>query len=552
MKLFASVILVYLYFFSTAVFAQKNEVKDFEYYCKKSVSLIETDTEKAKISALNALFIAKNDKEKADANYLIAYVLNKKKLYNECIEYYEKAISLNRDKAYVLYVKTSLANNNCEIGKYEKAMNYAKEVLKGTTGENKKYLYNTYGVIGKIYSKINIPDSSKIYFDKAISLIPPGSNLILASFYSEIGDMHRLSNQLDSAITYYNKSLEIYNNQVKKSQYNVVKNLANIAQCYLQKRKFGKAKLFLEKAKNLNISNLNSKIVLLKTYGDLYYQTNEHHKFSKTYHDLDSVLTNHKENLIQRDFNFFINIKDDMYKKMSLMNNKFQENKLKSISESVNRPFKKPFFFLLVGFLSMFAIISKIRSDLKSERVRSGNISALKDLIKDQHFTKINEKEKIIAQKEEEIKRIKEEITRFMLLKLVKLDIDYQREQNIVKELVENEHYEAAKVVEKNFEYDKRFNRIFFKYTETNINFVRKIQLKAEKNEKTATSHDLKFCLLLMAEKDGEFSITSSFISKICGYKNENSYRQAKKNLRKKLAIGPNQLSEFIKELRES
>ena len=166
----------------------------------------------------------KSDHPKAklsEANSIsdLANILRVQNHFPEAADYYLKAIAMFEelklpDRAYLAY--SNLSTLFGDMGELVKQLEYAnKSVMAATRGGTKQNIFisfitltNAYNVQGKPESAKKYLDSARTYFDEKTGV----DNVdILFTYYLVSADVFKKMNQLDSAMFFFQKSLEVSN-----------------------------------------------------------------------------------------------------------------------------------------------------------------------------------------------------------------------------------------------------------------------------------------------------------------------------------------------------
>ena len=152
------------------------------------------------------------------------------------------------------------------LGAYDKAVEYYIKSSK-IFEKNKNFyglskIFNNLGIINETMEK---NDAASAYYDKALKLkikinAKPQE---LASTYVNIGSVSEKKGQLQTALNYYRKALDIFEKYDNKNYAALCLN--NISHIYLKEKKYLKAENNIRKAVNLNKKSFES-ITLAKSY----------------------------------------------------------------------------------------------------------------------------------------------------------------------------------------------------------------------------------------------------------------------------------------------
>jgi len=186
-------------------------------------------------------------------------------------------------------------------GKYEKDLFYSLKAISSFEKMNdKEKLAIEFGELGYRMKKRDLLKAQK-YLQKGMS-IAQKNNLQkpLLSIYNNYGVLKEMQNQLDSALFFYDKGLKI-KEQIKDSL-GIPYSLNNIAGVYLIRKQYGKAKINYQKALDIR-QKLNDQTGIsenLSYFGDLYLAQKEYNKAINFYQQTaDNTLKSNYVDLLQ-------------------------------------------------------------------------------------------------------------------------------------------------------------------------------------------------------------------------------------------------------------
>lgn len=214
-------------------------------------------------------------------HYLVGKAYEKMNIEDSALIYYQKALSLyknanNTEKiaeinSEIYEVLRSQNNIQFKASTYfDKVYDFAKK-----TG-SKKWLRYCWANIGIKHYKNNLPDSAKLYFDKALLLPNSEDDLITkTNLFSLLGTTYsRKYIKHDSAIYYYEKALKNHDEHDEdiNTKFNLYNNIGN---AYRREKEYNKALVYYSKAENIELIDYNkkSKQILYKNISHTYCST---------------------------------------------------------------------------------------------------------------------------------------------------------------------------------------------------------------------------------------------------------------------------------------
>jgi signal transduction histidine kinase len=186
-------------------------------------------------------------------------------------------------------------------GKYEKDLFYSLKAISAFEKMNdKEKLAIEFGELGYRMKKRDLLKAQK-YLKKGMS-ISQKNNLQkpLLSIYNNYGVLKEMQNQLDSALFFYNKGLEL--KEKIRDSLGIPYSLNNIAGVYLIRKQYGKAKINYQKALDIR-QKLNDQIGVsenLSYFGDLYLAQKQYNQAIYYYQKTaDNTLKSNYVDLLQ-------------------------------------------------------------------------------------------------------------------------------------------------------------------------------------------------------------------------------------------------------------
>lgn len=270
-------LLIGIVFSFTHIFGYSQE---FKHIYAEAYNNINTNPNKALMLAIEANKIAdasNNLKQIADSHYLIGYLNNKGKKYNDALINFYKALKLYRSLADNNLVTDVLLNIGAILSvnySYRNSIKYYREAIainKDTRGlkyaETYRYLAREYRLAGQY-------DSAMITNEKALQLffdIDDKNNISI--IYNEIGINLDELGKYDEAIDYYFKALLIVEG-TKYEPSRRAKTYNNAGIAYLMQENFMKARSYFTKAINLKGSipgfDIASKMSTLNNLAEIH------------------------------------------------------------------------------------------------------------------------------------------------------------------------------------------------------------------------------------------------------------------------------------------
>ncbi|MDR2835170.1 MAG: DUF2225 domain-containing protein [Bacteroidales bacterium] len=288
--------LIFNFVFWNNIYSQKTELKNYvknneynsEKFCELAYSYIDINIDSAKIFALEAIKLAKENNQNDNLIYgqiALGSVLMFNKNYLEALKYLlsavnkidnTKTITENHFKLYSNLGKIYLSQKQDSLALvcHNKAMNFAK-ILKNDTD-----IISTYNNFAVIYSRReNLSDALKFY-NLAIEYINK-HNIIydnLPLIYLNIGYIYFLKENMQKAISYYNKAFEICTNTDNQELFPIV--LSKLGYINFSLKNYSKAEEYIIQADSLynNSTISNNKEDLFYLAYELYYETGNFEK----------------------------------------------------------------------------------------------------------------------------------------------------------------------------------------------------------------------------------------------------------------------------------
>jgi len=230
------------------------------------------------------------------------------------LEYHTKAYRLLKQGFHssgLINVLNNLGIINRQLGNDKKAIEYHKQALNLAIKTGSQNISSIYISIGTYYWYKGVNDSA-LYYYKSARNIPP-NNLLLKERHcaalNNIGNVYRSMHQYDSALYYYNLSIEesrLYQTRNLESV-----NLKNLGRVYTLIGEYDKAYDFFQRSLNI-ATEINLKKIILENYnwlGELFEKQQDYKKalvYFKKYADIENVILAEKQlaeiNQLERDF----------------------------------------------------------------------------------------------------------------------------------------------------------------------------------------------------------------------------------------------------------
>ncbi|MEM1322404.1 MAG: CHAT domain-containing protein [Bacteroidota bacterium] len=216
-------------------------------------------------------------------------------------EYYCKLAMENAEKyldkkaaAYV-YAKSNMALMNRQKSNYDRAIELYKEALRiSEEKEDKTYIGALHLNIASAYWYKGDYDVSLDYFNKTLQLYQNGSKAQknnITNVYSFIGKCYDAKNELDSALVYYQKSLDAIPEKMRSTAFGTRRQI--IAYQYI-------AEVYLDKKEYESCNDYIARALRLQT-GEQAYRLDASYnllgKLSQEKKDYDSALANFQKSL---------------------------------------------------------------------------------------------------------------------------------------------------------------------------------------------------------------------------------------------------------------
>lgn len=176
--------------------------------------------------------------------------------YDKAIEYLKKAIYLwkNQDNnqldlAMGYYNLSTVYESTNKLDLALQYNNSALQIRKKLLDQNSYLIGESYFNSGLIASKMDSLHKALNLYDQAFQIFNqlPSYNY-LAQIYTNSANVYLSLNQLDSAFSFYNKSLEIFQNKQYINNRKLSKTYLGLAKYYIKKKDFSKAEDILRQA----------------------------------------------------------------------------------------------------------------------------------------------------------------------------------------------------------------------------------------------------------------------------------------------------------------
>lgn len=319
----------------------------------------------------------KNDMGIADIyNYLADYYFTLSD-HDRSLEYilkeYEIAKTLN-DKEYIARVNKSLGRHYADTGNLKKGLNYFKESLTAYKElGNKKQIGSVYSNIGITFLRMDEIDSAFHYNSKA-SLIFQELKYKerIAHSYAFFG---WLNPDLNKAIKYFLKALQIYQEQNNKGRIACMNN--SLGTAYKNLGKLDKAELYFKKAFNIS-HELKRKIKIRDASWNLYclYKKQKNYADALKYHEIfkavsDSLLNEQNiKDITKRQMQHEFNLK---HREQEFLQ---QQKEMEYQAEIDKKRIIQTNMFIIIGLLIITGLVLfyLIREKQKRQLQKSQNI----------------------------------------------------------------------------------------------------------------------------------------------------------------------------------
>lgn len=200
------------------------------------------------------------------------------------MDYYQRALNMIQNhpvlKKYTTGITGNIGNIYYEQEEYQKALGYFKQVLNDS---NEMELPATAN-IANIYGKLNKPDSSVYYFNKAITLAKEQNNLVfLANCLSNLSLVRHSTGDTDQAKKDIEESLALIH--AHRLEYVRSMAYANAATIYLADKNYRKAGIYARDALNCesSLNNLSVRMAVWGTLAEVYEAENQYKKSLNAY-----------------------------------------------------------------------------------------------------------------------------------------------------------------------------------------------------------------------------------------------------------------------------
>lgn len=219
-----------------------------EYYVKQEDSI------QLKIAINKAHLLALKENNKEELGRALMYtgeyeLIRNGKYTDTCLELLEKAsILLSQQKSkYASSCLQKISQKYNTTGEHNRALHYLFKAEKESLCNNPEEVSPIYCDIGYAYLYKGVPDSARIYMNKALRYATIHKDtLSLTVSYSLLGIINRRENKFSEALEYYLKGADLYESQ--KEWKRLVTTWCNIAVLYTDWEKYDQAIEFANKA----------------------------------------------------------------------------------------------------------------------------------------------------------------------------------------------------------------------------------------------------------------------------------------------------------------
>lgn len=204
---------------------------------------------------------------------IVANTSKSEKLFIEGLQLAKK----NHNKEIEAGIYSQLATINGFLGNYDKQLEYNINAIHIYEElENKSKAGVTYANLG-FSMKDRFIEKSKFYMRKGIQLLVDDKNYqLLNSVYDNYGIVQEISGNVDSAIYFYNKALDLKRNQ--HDSIGIPFALGHLSGAYLVKKDYITSKIYLDESYAIRNRRNDTYGVAecLVLYGDFYYAQNNY------------------------------------------------------------------------------------------------------------------------------------------------------------------------------------------------------------------------------------------------------------------------------------
>jgi tetratricopeptide (TPR) repeat protein len=182
-----------------------------------------------------------------------------------------------KDKEAEADIYNQLATINGFLGNYDKRLDFNLKAIKIYEALNNNSKAGvTYGNLGFSMWRRDL-EKAKFYMEKGIKLLEEANDFVaLNSTYDNYGIVQEMSGNVDSAIYFYNKALDLKRNQ--KDSIGIPFALGHLSGAYLIKKDYTTSKKYLDESYNIRKRRNDTYGVAESTvlYADFYYAQNNY------------------------------------------------------------------------------------------------------------------------------------------------------------------------------------------------------------------------------------------------------------------------------------
>lgn len=284
--------------------------ENFSELYKKASNALYNDLDRATFYATKALLKSPQDRIWR-VNFLQALIYKKKKEYNQSVNFYKLAIENANTLMDSMYTSNNLANVYYEMGLHEESYKIAWKVVKYYEKIKYSRIYDTYGIIGKIYAKKDRLDSAKFFLNQAMINIPTAHDedkQVTAGFLEAKANIYKDFDKYDIAIDTYKQAIKLQKTGYKKCEY-----LINLAECYAMQNDSVQAKKLLAKAAPLLGAHLHNQASHIRVTS--FFSNQLDSLRSK----INSLITANEQHLTKKDLKVYTDIRDKIQQKRQVI-----------------------------------------------------------------------------------------------------------------------------------------------------------------------------------------------------------------------------------------
>ncbi|CAF1648639.1 unnamed protein product [Adineta ricciae] len=240
-----------------------------------------------------------DNNDRAHYYHCLGYLKDGQGDYKMAIEYYEKALEIDKKALPSNHPDLAQSYNNIgavyyNMAEYSKALSFYEKALgirEKTLPSNHPDLATSYNCIGTVYTNMGEYSKALSFYEKALGIREktlPSNHPSLATSYNNIGLVYMNMGEYSKALSFYEKALEIREKTLPSNHPNLATSYNNIGSVYYNMGEYSKALTYFERALDIRQRALPANHPDLATsyswIGLVYYNTKDYSK-ALTYYE---------------------------------------------------------------------------------------------------------------------------------------------------------------------------------------------------------------------------------------------------------------------------